>query len=99
MHAGNGVHFFNTLTGNRYDEKAQLDLNLDGVFDDRDKEVFYDFNFAVLASSSSFSSANTMPIMCKDNGVCVLGEKAKEALVQSSFRLLRNPTSYRFPVR
>ena len=77
MHAGNGVHFFNTLTGNRYDEKAQLDLNLDGVFDDRDKEVFYDFNFAVLASSSSFSSANTMPIMCKDNGVCVLGEKSK----------------------
>lgn len=77
MHAGNGVRFFNTLTGNRYDEKAQLDLNLDGVFDDRDKEVFYDFNFAVLASSSSFSSANTMPIMCKDNGVCVLGEKSK----------------------
>lgn len=77
MHAGNGVHFFNTLTGNRYDEKAQLDLNLDGVFDDRDKEVFYDFNFAVLASSPSFSSANTMPIMCKDNGVCVLGEKSK----------------------
>lgn len=74
MHAGNGVHFFNTLTGNRYDEKAQLDLNLDGVFDDRDKEVVYDFHFAILASGRSFSCGNLLPVLAQENGIPILGE-------------------------
>ena len=63
-----------TTTGNLHEEYAQVDLNLDGVFDDRDKDVVYDFNFAVLTTKTSFSCGNLMPVMCKDNGICVLGE-------------------------
>ena len=63
-----------TTTGNLHEEYAQVDLNLDGVFDDRDKDVVYDFNFAVLTTKTSFSCGNLMPVMCKDNGICVHGE-------------------------
>lgn len=64
----------NTLTGNTYMESDKLDLNLDGVFDDRDKDVAYDFNYAVLTSEGSYSCGNLMPVLCKDAGICVLGE-------------------------
>ena len=65
-----------TTTGNLHEAYAQIDLNLDGVFDDRDKDVFYDFNFAALTSAASYSCGNLMPIMCKDNCICLLGEKS-----------------------
>ena len=65
-----------TVTGNLHEEYSQIDLNLDGVFDDRDKDVVYDFNFAVLTTMTSYSCGNLMPVMCKDNGICVLGEKS-----------------------
>lgn len=66
----------NTLTGNTilYDDK--VDLNLDGVFDEKDKEVVYDMNFAVLSSKYSFSCGNLLPILAKDEGILVIGEKS-----------------------
>lgn len=72
----NSFMMVDKLTGNITTDGNRLDLNLDGAFDDRDKEVVYDFNFAVLTTNSSFSCGNLMPFMCKDNGICLLGEQS-----------------------
>ena len=53
---------------------AEMDLNLDGKFNDADKKVGYDLNFAILESGVSFSSGNLMPVLAKEYGIAVLGE-------------------------
>ena len=53
---------------------TEYDLNLDGVFDDKDSAVGYDLNFAVLESEVAFSSGNMFPILAKEYGIPVLGE-------------------------
>lgn len=63
-----------TLTGEIGTGKAYFDFNLDGKFDDLDKDVTYDFNFAVLTSHNSFSCGNLLPIFANDNGIAVFGE-------------------------
>lgn len=64
----------NALTGQRAIVEYEVDRNFDRVFDDKDKEVHYDLNFAVLTSGMSFSCGNLFPSMLKDNGVPVMGE-------------------------
>ena len=64
----------NTTTNNVLAVPSELDLNLDGKFDDADKEVVYDFNFAVLTSGRSFSSGNLLPVLAKEYGIPILGE-------------------------
>ncbi len=64
----------NTLTGNINATRYDIDLNLDNIYDDKDKDVAYDLNFGVLTSSFSFSCGNLLPIMAKDEGIAILGE-------------------------
>ena len=64
----------NAADGNILSKTWTSDLDLNGVFDDKDKSVYYDFNYAILTSSKSFSSGNLMPCMAKDNGILILGE-------------------------
>ena len=64
----------NAMTGQRSLVEYEVDRNFDGVFDDKDKDVHYDLNFAVLTSGMSFSCGNLFPSMLKDNGVPVMGE-------------------------
>ena len=64
----------NSLTGQRSLVEYEVDRNFDGVFDEKDKDVHYDLNFAVLTSDMSFSCGNLFPSMLKDNGVPVIGE-------------------------
>ena len=52
----------------------RFDLNLDGVFDDKDTAVGYDLNFAVLESKVAFSSGNMLPMLAREYGIAVLGE-------------------------
>ncbi|MBO5575516.1 MAG: hypothetical protein J5956_04365 [Ruminococcus sp.] len=61
-------------TGNTINTKYVLDLDHNGTIDDKDKSVYYDFNYAILTSKSSFSSANMLPCLAKDNGILILGE-------------------------
>ena len=65
-----------TYTGKIDQSKAYFDFNLDGKFDDLDKDVSYDFEFAVLASHFSFSCGNLLPVFAQDNGIAVLGERS-----------------------
>lgn len=64
----------NFSTGNSLTEKAAADKNLDGKFDSNDDGVKYDFNYAILTSQMSYSSANLMAGMAKERGVKILGE-------------------------
>ena len=62
------------LTGQRSLANYEVDRNFDRVFDEKDKDVHYDLNFAVLTSGMSFSCGNLFPSMLKDNGIPVMGE-------------------------
>ncbi|MBR1926502.1 MAG: hypothetical protein IJ840_01930 [Bacteroidales bacterium] len=64
----------NSLTGQRAIVEYEVDRNFDGVFDEKDRDVHYDLNFAVLTSGMSFSCGNLFPSMLKDNGIPVMGE-------------------------
>ncbi len=65
-----------TLTGNIIRTDHDVDLNLDGEINDLDKEVYYDFNYAILTSRSSYSSGNLLPCLAKNAGIPILGERS-----------------------
>ncbi len=65
---------YNVLTGQREHAVMHSDKNLDGVFDEKDEEVKYDFNYAVLTARSAFSCGNLMPILMQEHGAVLLGE-------------------------
>ena len=71
-------HFYseNTLTGQRQLIEYDVDCNFDGVFDEKDKEVYknYNLNYAVLTSKESFSCGNLFPSLMKDMGFPIIGE-------------------------
>ncbi len=64
----------NTNSNNVFRTTNKVDINLDGKFDDKDKETVYDFNFGILTSTVSFSSANMLPCVAQDNSIPTLGE-------------------------
>ena len=71
--------FFKTksvISNSKIKRLVEVDKNLDGVFDEKDKEVKYDFNFAILESKKSYSCGNFLPCLAKDNGIAVVGEKS-----------------------
>ena len=63
----------NSLTGQRAIVEYEVDRNFNGVFDEADKDVNYDLNFAVLTSGMSFSCGNLFPSILKDAGIPVIG--------------------------
>ena len=63
----------NSLTGQRSIVEYEVDRNFNGKFDEADKNIHYDLNFAVLTSGNSFSCGNLFPSMLKDNGIPVMG--------------------------
>ena len=91
-----------TTSGNVLHNTMMLDLNLDGVFDDADKEVAYDFNFAILSSVYSFSSGNLLPVAAKEKGILILGETSgggacslvKHYLADSHFYFVSNTSKF-----
>ncbi len=63
----------NDITNTGYFE---ADRNLDGVYDEKDKDVKFDLNFAVISSQISFSCGNLMVSDAKENGILVIGEQS-----------------------
>ncbi|WP_295069661.1 S41 family peptidase [Ruminococcus sp.] len=59
------------VTGNI---KYSVDKNLDKVYDEKDKAVKFDLNFGIITSNFSFSCANLMPSLAKENGIMLVGE-------------------------
>ena len=70
------IRFEDTVNGERTRVSYLTDTNLDGAIDEKDLEVRYDLNFAVLASAYTFSSGNAMASVLSDKGIPVLGERS-----------------------
>lgn len=65
---------YNTLTKQKIHANVITDRNMDGVIDEKDKDVSYDYNFGVLTTRSAFSCGNLFPILMQEKGAAVLGE-------------------------
>lgn len=70
----NTFHGYNVLTGQHEHAVVHNDKNLDGVIDEKDDEVKYDFNYAVLTTRLSFSCGNLFPFLMQEHGAVLLGE-------------------------
>ena len=66
-----GIH---KLTGQKMIFTFEVDSNFDGVFDEKDQEVHYDFNYGVLTTRQAFSCGNLCPIIIREGGAVVIGE-------------------------
>ena len=62
-------------TGYKMKSTFYADKNLDGVIDEKDEDVKYDFNYAILTSRVCFSNGNTLPVLASEAGIPLLGEK------------------------
>lgn len=62
------------MTGNTVREKARIDKNPDGKFDQKDDAVKYDFRFGILCTQYTYSAANMLACVAQDSGVAILGE-------------------------
>ena len=70
----NGIPAENTFTGQRMDIRYDVDRNFNGEFDPADKDVRYDYRYAVLVSDSTFSCGSLFASLMRDHGVLLLGE-------------------------
>ena len=64
----------NTLTKQDMHTVTVTDRNMDGVIDEKDREVRYDYNLGVLTSRLAFSCGNLFPFMMQKKGAVVIGE-------------------------
>ena len=56
--------------------RVMIDINLDGIIDERDLRKISDYNFAILCTKASFSCGNLVPIYAKEMGIMVLEERS-----------------------
>ena len=66
-----GIH---KLTDRKMTFTFEADTNFDGVYDEKDKEVNYDFNYGVLVTRHAFSCGNLFPIIAQEAGAVLIGE-------------------------
>ena len=76
--AGDGTFYYkNAKTGNTVIQKSEIDRNLDGVFDEKDKEYKFGFNYGIITSKMSFSCADWFPCLANRAGIPIYGEKSR----------------------
>ena len=66
-----GIH---KLTDRNMTFTFEADTNFDGVYDEKDKDVRYDFNYGVLVTRHAFSCGNLFPIIIQEAGAVLIGE-------------------------
>ena len=62
------------FTGQTMTFTFEADTNFDGVYDEKDKEMMYDFNYGVLVTRHAFSCGNLFPIVIRNAGAVIIGE-------------------------
>lgn len=67
------MYFYDHIDKRNIKQNYLCDINLDGKFDELDKEPIADFNFGILTSNYSFSCGNLLPALAKDAGIPILG--------------------------
>lgn len=65
---------FHRLTGRPMTVYFEVDTNFDGVYDERDREQRYDFNYGVLVTRHAFSCGNLFPFVVQEAGAVTIGE-------------------------
>ena len=77
-------------------EYHSIDLNLDGKFDDLDKEYASSFNFnvGVLTSNYAFSCGNLLPFNMKELGYKIIGEKTGGGSCAVSYETIQDGIVY-----
>ncbi len=68
------IHGKNIITGQPMTVFFEVDANFDGVFDEKDKEVRYDYNYGVLVSRHAFSCGNLCAVLMQEAGAVMIGE-------------------------
>ena len=63
------------LTGQTMVATFEADTNFDGVFDEKDRDAGFDFNYGILTTRQAFSCGNLFPIIMRESGAVVIGEK------------------------
>ena len=92
---------YNELTKQKMHANVKTDRNMDGVIDEKDKDVSYDFNIGVLTSVKAFSCGNLFPFLMQERGAVVIGERSGggSCVVQSfalSDGIVFNMSSYQW---
>lgn len=69
-------YYYHIDANNGYKRKDvySADKNLDGVIDEKDDEVKYGFNYAIMITRHSFSCGNTTPCLAQEVGIPLIGE-------------------------
>ena len=72
------IHTLDVVGGYTVKENHLIDINLDGKWDEKDKEEAEKFNFnvGVLTSDVAFSCGNLLPFNMKELGYKIIGEKS-----------------------
>ena len=84
----------NALTGQHERLYYDIDRNFDGKFDEKDREVKYHLNVAVLESRLSFSCGNMFSSLMKDNGYRIMG--ATSGGGSCAVQLMQLPEGYTY---
>lgn len=70
----NQLYGFQKMTGQKMTFTFDIDTNFDGVFDEKDQDVRYDYNYGVLVTRHAFSCGNLFPIIIREAGAVLIGE-------------------------
>ncbi len=76
VNGDNSFSYLNKKTGNKIVQKVKVDKNLDGVFDEKDDAVKYDFNYKIITTQMSFSSANLFACLAQKAGIPIYGQRS-----------------------
>ena len=68
------LYGINKYTGQKMTITFETDADFNGVFDEKDKDVHYDFNYGVLNTRHGFSCGNLFPIIAQEGGAVLIGE-------------------------
>lgn len=69
-------HYHDMINDNYPTTYYEVDRNFDGLFDEHDNEVNYNYNFAIMTSGYSFSCGNILPAQAKECGIMTIGDKS-----------------------
>ena len=70
----NRITSYSPVTGRKMTLTFETDNNFDGVFDEKDRDARFDFNYGVLTTRYAFSCGNLFPIVMREGGAVVIGE-------------------------
>ena len=86
---------FDRTTGRVITIHYEADTNLDGVYDEKDKETVYDqFNYGILTTKPTFSAGNYTAFLMRKNGAVVIGEPSGGGTCQVQIVSLPDGTSF-----